>query len=87
MPDKLLSEITDADIRAAWQRLEDALIEFRDMRVSVPPGACGHGLVVREADGRDSSVIRLRTTEAIRLAVKAMLEAAGGCINAHPKEA
>ena len=77
MPDKLLSEITDADIRAAWQRLEDVLNELRDMRVSVPPGTAGHGLVVCEADGRDSSVIRLRTPEAIRLAIKAMLEADG----------
>lgn len=75
MPDKLLSEITDDDIRAAWQHLEDVLIEFRDLRVSVPPGHCGHGLVVREADGRAADVIRLRTSEAIRIAVKAMLEA------------
>jgi hypothetical protein len=75
MPDKLLSEIADADIRAAWQRIEDVLIEFRDLRVSIPPGHCGHGLVVREADGRESSAIRLRTPEAIRMAVKAMLEA------------
>ena len=77
MPDKLLSEITETDIRAAWKHLEDVLVEFRDMRVSIPPGACGHGLVVRENDGKESSTIRLRTPEAIRIAIKAMLEAGG----------
>jgi hypothetical protein len=76
MPDKLLSQITDADIEAARRHLEDVLIEFRDMRVSVAPGGpAGHGLVVREADGKSSDIIRLRTAEAIRIAVKTMLEA------------
>jgi hypothetical protein len=73
MPDKLLSQITDTDIEAARRHLEDVLIEFRDLRVSLPH--VGNGLVVREHDGRDSSMIRLRTAEAIRIAVKTMLEA------------
>ena len=76
MPDKLLSEITDADIETARRHLEDVLIDFRNRRISVAPGGpAGHGLVVREPRGASSDIIRLRTAEAIRDAVKAMLEA------------
>lgn len=76
MPDKLLSEITDADIETARRYLEDVLIDFRDRRISVAPGGpAGHGLVVREQHGANSHIIRLRTVEAIRIAVKTMLEA------------
>lgn len=76
MPDKLLSEITDTDIESARRHIEDLLIEFRDRRISIAPGGpAGHGLVVREADGAPSDIMRLRTGEAIRIAVKAMLEA------------
>lgn len=76
MPDKLLSQITPADIEAARRRLEDVLIELRDMRVSIGPDwRYGHGLVVKESDGEPSSMIRLATGEAIAMAVKAILEA------------
>lgn len=76
MADKLLSQITDADIETARRHLEDVLIEYRDLRVSIGPGGpAGHGLVVREPDGRPSDIIRIRTGEAIRIAVKTMLEA------------
>lgn len=77
MPNKLLSQVTPADIEVARKRLEDLLIELRDMRVSVEPGArYGHGLVVKEPGGKASSTIRLATGEAIALALKAILEAA-----------
>lgn len=76
MPDKLLSQITPADIEAARRRLEDLLIELRDMRVSIDPSPRhGHGLVVKEHDGKPSPMIRLATGEAINLAIKAMLKA------------
>lgn len=76
MPDKLLSEITPADIETARRRLEDVLIELRDMRVSIDPGPrYGHGLVVKESDGKPSSMIRLATGEAIAMALKAILAA------------
>lgn len=76
MPNKLLSEITDADIEAARRHLEDVLIDFRDRRISIAPGGpAGHGLVVRERHGANSHIIRLRTAEAIQIAVKTMLEA------------
>lgn len=75
MPDKLLSQVTPADIETARKRLEDVLIEFRDLRVSLGPGVgIGHGLVVKEPDGQPSSMIRIATGEAIRLALKAILE-------------
>lgn len=76
MPDKLLSQLTDADIEAARRHLEDLLIEFRDIGLSLAPGpAYGHGLVVKARDGEASSVIRLGTGEAIGIALKAILEA------------
>jgi len=56
MPDKLLSQITAADIDTARERIRDALIELRDLRVSIGPAVgSGHGLVVKESDGRDLS--------------------------------
>lgn len=44
-------------------KIEDLLIEFRDSRVST---LCANGLVIREKNGDTSSIIRLRTGEAIR---------------------
>lgn len=75
MPDKLLSEITPADIETARAHLEEVLIEFRDSRLPVQPGArYGHGLVVKEKDGELSPAIRLSTGEAIAMALKTILE-------------
>ncbi len=77
MPDKLLSQITPADIEIARARIEDALIEFRDLRVSLGLAVgAGHGLVVKEPDGQPSSTIRITTGEAIKLAIEAILESA-----------
>lgn len=76
MPDKLLSQVTDADIETAHRHLEDLLIEMRGRRLSVAPGArYGHGLVVKEQDGTPSPTIRLSTGEAVHLAIKTILEA------------
>jgi hypothetical protein len=76
VPDKLLSQITPADIEVARARLEDLLIELRDMRASIEPGPrYGHGLVVKEHDGEPSSMIRITTREAVALALKTILEA------------
>lgn len=75
MPDKLLSQVTDADIEVARRKIEDMLIEFRDIGLSLAPGpAFGHGLVVKNRDGEYSSVIRLATGEAIAVALKMILE-------------
>lgn len=78
MADKLISEITDADIEAARRHIEDNLIEMRDLRSSTGlDWRVGHGLVVKERDGRPSDMIRLRTVEAIRMALRAIIEAPG----------
>jgi hypothetical protein len=57
---------------AAHKAVEDVLIEFRDRRISAP--LHGNGLVAREADGKDGSIIRLGAREGIRLALKAIAD-------------
>ena len=59
--------ITDAMVEAARQAVEDEAIERRDARIFV---LCGNGISVRERDGSESSVHRMRTDEAIRIALK-----------------
>ena len=53
--------------------IEDALIEFRESRISQPMR--GNGLVVREKDGNPSSHIRMGPDEALRIGLKAIAEA------------
>ncbi|WP_148310198.1 hypothetical protein [Nocardia otitidiscaviarum] len=65
-------------LKAAHRRIEAALIDFRDNRISVPDR--GNGLVVREANGEPSSTIRMTVPEALRTALRAIadeLEAGG----------
>ena len=50
--------------------IEDTLIKFRDARLSL--FTRGNGLVVRERDGRDSSVIRIGAEDALRIGLKAI---------------
>lgn len=73
MTDKLLSEVTPEDVEAARVAIEDELVEMRDARMFTGPHA--NGLVVREKDGGDSSIIRLGTRQAIQAAVAAILKA------------
>lgn len=70
MVDKLLSEVTPADIEVARKTLEDILIEWRDARLSI---LRNNGLVIREYDGRDSSIIRLGTDDAVRIGIQAII--------------
>ena len=72
MPDKRLSEITEDDITAAHLAIEDELIDMRDHRIGVLGYA--NGMVVNERDGSPSSIMRLGTREAIKLALKAIAE-------------
>jgi len=51
--------------------VEDVLIEYRDGRISV---FRNNGLVVKERDGEASSVIRLGTEDALRIALLAMVK-------------
>lgn len=48
--------------------IEDMLVDFRDSRISMM--LCGNGLVIRERDGTDSSLIRLGTPEAVEYVLK-----------------
>lgn len=60
----------DDVIEAAKLAIEDVLIEWRDSRLSILRWA--NGLVIREADGTPSSVVRMTTHEAVRLAAPAI---------------
>ena len=50
--------------------VEDVLVDFRDNDISM--FTRGNGLVVREKDGKDSSIIRLGPEDAIRIGLKAI---------------
>jgi len=52
--------------------IEDALVDFRDSRLS--EFARGNGLVIREIDGSESSVIRFGPESALEIALKAIHE-------------
>lgn len=52
------------------QAIEDVLVSWRDSRMSVI--GRGNGLVVYEADGRASSVIRLGPEMAVAIALRAI---------------
>lgn len=64
--------ISERALTMAHKAVEDVLIEFRDRRISC---FAANGLVVREADGRDSPVIRLGTREGLRIGIEAYLDA------------
>jgi hypothetical protein len=72
LTDKLLSAITPADRQAACLAVEEALVQFRDARISTP--LRGHGMVIRERDGRDSAAIRLSTDDVLQIALRAIQE-------------
>ena len=67
-----LEDMTDADYEIGRQAVEAALIELRDGRISIL--GRGNGLVIREQDGSPSDVIRLGMEDAMRIAVKAIIE-------------
>lgn len=53
--------------------IEDTLVDWRDNRLS--EFNRGNGLVIREEDGRDSSIIRFGPETALRIGLKAMVQA------------
>lgn len=67
-----LYEIADNEVllEVGRKAIEDALIEFRDDRISEPLRA--NGCVVREKDGKDSSIIRFGPESALRIGLKAI---------------
>lgn len=64
--------LTPEDYERGRLAVEDVLIEFRDMRLSVP--LRNNGLVCKERNGDPSSVIRLPIEEALRIGMKAIME-------------
>jgi hypothetical protein len=55
----------------AFKYVEDFLIEMRDIRCSV---LVANGVVVREADGSPSDVIRASTKDILRMGIESYLE-------------
>ena len=49
--------------------VEDTLIDFRDSRLSII--GPGNGLVIHEADGQESHIIRLSVLDAFVIALRA----------------
>lgn len=59
-------------IEVARKKLEDQLIDLRDSCIGlIGPG---NGLVVRSENGEPSSIIRIRTTDAIRIALETIAD-------------
>jgi len=58
-------------IEHARAAIEDRLIEWRDSRLFI---IGGNGLVVREADGKSSSVIRISTRDAITMTLQVLAD-------------
>uniref|UniRef100_A0A6M3LQF3 Uncharacterized protein n=1 Tax=viral metagenome TaxID=1070528 RepID=A0A6M3LQF3_9ZZZZ len=52
--------------------VEDVLVEWRDARLSEFPR--GNGLVIRERDGKDSSIIRFGTETALKVGLRAIAQ-------------
>jgi hypothetical protein len=67
------SLLTDGLLEVGRKAIEDMLVEWRDARLS--EFNRGNGLVIRERDGRDSDVIRFGSETALRIGIKAMLQA------------
>lgn len=70
------SSIDEAALTAAHLAVEDALVEFRNERISVLGPA--NGFVIREKDGQPSGVMRLGTRDGLRIGIKAYLDALNG---------
>jgi hypothetical protein len=69
-------ELDDTALRLACVAVEDVLIDYRDRRISMLGAA--NGFVVNERDGSPSEVMRLRTRDGLRIAIRAYLEAMEG---------
>lgn len=71
---KTIQDVLDNEdaLEIGRKAVEDALLELRDARISMI--GRGNGLVICEANGGGSAVIRLGTEDALRIALKAILE-------------
>jgi hypothetical protein len=64
----------ESSLEVARSAIENTLIDFRDRRISIM--GRGNGLVVREKDGTESSLMRLTVASALKIGLKAMAERA-----------
>ena len=67
-----IEKIVDDDelLEVGRRAVEDVLVQWRDSRLSVP--LRNNGLVIREKDGRYSSIIRMGTEDAIKIGLIAI---------------
>ena len=70
---KEVIEASDELLEAGRKAIEDALVEWRDGRLS--EFTRGNGLVIREKVGSDSNVIRFGPETALRIGMKAIGQA------------
>lgn len=70
--------VNEEALTTAHLAVEDVLIDFRDRRISVMGPA--NGFVVREADGTESSIMRLGTRQGLKIAIEAYLRADAACV-------
>lgn len=75
MKPKTLVEVAESEelLEVGRKAIEDVLRAWRDGRISMGIGR-GNGLVIREADGQESSVIRFGPEDALRIGLKAIAE-------------
>lgn len=76
------AEPTEEWLEVGRKAIEDALVEWRDERLSELNRA--NGCVIRERDGTPSNVIRFGPETALRIGYKAMLAAAPASPQAEP---
>ena len=65
--------LSDELLEVGRKAVEDLLVEWRDNRLS--EFLRGNGLVIREKDGKDSSIIRFGPETALRVGIRAMKQA------------
>lgn len=71
--EELLALADDDDLLEVGRKaVEQELVEWRDSRMSLL--GRGNGLVIREKDGKESSIIRFGPETALRIALKAIAE-------------
>lgn len=62
----------DALMEVGRKAIEETLVEWRDSRLS--EFTRGNGLVIREKDGKESSIIRMGPEVGVKIALKAIAD-------------